>query len=95
LIKTQPVADRSSIVSIANSTRAAELSIRYIVGSDPASHEYRNGQRERILQLAARGDLTVPVARSFPLAWRNGPSRCCGPATRGAESHSCRSDSTQ
>ena len=54
-------------MSIANSTRAGELGIRYIVGSDPASHEYRNSQRERILHLAARGDILIPVTRSFPL----------------------------
>lgn len=61
------VADRSRIVSIANSTRAAELGIRYIVGSDPESYQYRNSQRQRILELAAQGKLEVPVARTFPL----------------------------
>lgn len=60
------VADRSRTVSIANPTRAAELGIGHVVGSDPASYEYRSSQRERILQLAARGELTVPVARTFP-----------------------------
>lgn len=62
------VADRSRIVSIANPALAGELGIRYVVGSDPASHAYRSSQRERILRLAARGDLTVPVAHTFPLA---------------------------
>lgn len=62
------VADRSRIVSIANSARSTELGIRYLVGSDPISYAYRNGQRQRILDLAARGELEVPVARIFPLA---------------------------
>ena len=62
------VEDRSRIVSIANPTLSAELGVRYIVGSDPESYQYRNSQRERVLQLAARGDLEVPVARTFPLA---------------------------
>lgn len=61
------VADRSRIVSIANSTRSGELGIRYIVGSNPASNAYRNSQRDRILQLAACGDLTVPMAQTFSL----------------------------
>ena len=61
------VADRSRIVSIANSARSANLGIRYIVGSDPSSYEYRNSQRERVLDLAAQGGLEVPVARTFPL----------------------------
>ncbi len=61
------VGDRTRIVSIANSPRSAELGVRYITGGDPASHEYRNNQRERILGLAAQGDLVVPVARTFAL----------------------------
>lgn len=61
------VADRARIVSIANPTLSGELGIRYVVASDSASYEYRNSQRERILALAARGELTVPVARTFPL----------------------------
>ena len=61
------VAARSRIVSIANPTGSAELGIRYIVGSDPASYVYRNDQRQRILDLAAQGTLEVPVARTFPL----------------------------
>ena len=62
------VADRGRIVSIANPTLAAELGIRYIVGSDPASYMYRNSQRRRILELAAQGNLEVPVARTFSLS---------------------------
>ena len=61
------VADPSRTVSIANSTRSAELGIRYIVGSDPDSYTYRNNQRQRILNLAAEGQLEVPVARTFAL----------------------------
>lgn len=62
------VADRTRIVSIANPRRSAELGVRYIVGSDPASHGYRSSQRQRVLDLAARGEVEVPVGRTFPLA---------------------------
>lgn len=62
------VPDRSRIVSIANPGRSAELGVRYIVGSNPESYQYRNSQRERVLELAARGELEVPVARTFPLS---------------------------
>jgi NADPH:quinone reductase-like Zn-dependent oxidoreductase len=68
VVSTALVADRGRTASIANSTRSAELGIRYIVGSDPASYEYRNDQRQRILDLAAQGKLEVPVARTFALA---------------------------
>lgn len=61
------VSDRRRTVSIANPTRSRELGIRYVVGSDPDSHAYRSSQRPRILDLAARGRLEVPVARTFPL----------------------------
>jgi NADPH:quinone reductase-like Zn-dependent oxidoreductase len=67
VVSSALTAHRSRIVSIANSTRSAELGIRYIVGSDPASYAYRNSQRQRILDLAAQGKLDVPVARTFPL----------------------------
>lgn len=61
------VADRTRIVSIANSAGAGELGVRYVVGSDPESYTYRAEQRERVLGLAASGELVVPVARTFPL----------------------------
>lgn len=89
------VADRSRMVSIANSTRAAELGIRYIVGSDPTSYEYRNSQRKRVLQLAARGDLAVPVARTFPLAEQSRRSSCSGQGTPEASWRSSRDSSAQ
>ena len=61
------VADRTRIVSIADAARAGELGIRYVVGSNPKSYAYRASQRERVLGLAAAGELVVPVARTFPL----------------------------
>ena len=67
VVSSALVADRSRIVSIANSTRSGELGIRYIVGSDPASYQYRNDARGRVLELAASGRLAVPVARTFRL----------------------------
>ena len=67
ITSTALVTDRSRIVSIANPARSSELGVRYVVGSDPASYAYRNDQRQRILDLAAQGELQVPVARMFPL----------------------------
>lgn len=56
----KPAKSSSPLPPTANSTRSVELGIRYIVGSDLASYTYRNNQRQRILDLAAEGELQVP-----------------------------------
>ncbi|RUR00872.1 quinone oxidoreductase family protein [Labedella endophytica] len=62
------VADRSRIVSIANFERAESDGYRVIMGRFPASAVFRDRIRAHLIELAGRGDLVVPVARTFPLA---------------------------
>lgn len=62
------VADRSRIVSIANFERAERDGYRVIMGRFPASAVFRDRIRAHLIELAGRGDLVVPVARTFPLA---------------------------
>ena len=62
------VADRDRIVTIAAMQRAEDDGIRVIAGAMPASQAYRDGVRAPLVDLAGRGDLVVPVARTYPLA---------------------------
>lgn len=62
------VADRGRIVSIANFERAERDGYRVIMGRFPASAVFRDEVRAHLIDLAGRGDLVVPVARTFPLA---------------------------
>ncbi|RWZ61541.1 NADP-dependent oxidoreductase [Labedella populi] len=62
------VLDRGRIVSIANFTRAERDGYRVIMGRFPASAVFRDRVRARLIDLAGRGELVVPVARTFPLA---------------------------
>jgi NADPH:quinone reductase len=59
-------ADR--FVTIAAKDRAAAEGFRAIGGALPESAAYRKTVRQHLIDLAARGDLVVPVARTFPLA---------------------------
>lgn len=59
--------DRSKIVTIANRERAAREGIRHLEGRDPESLAYRGQQRQRLVDLAAAGVLTVPMGRVLPL----------------------------
>jgi NADPH2:quinone reductase len=61
------VADRSRIVTIANSARAERDGFTAIGGRMPASAAYRDGIRSQLIRLAAKGRLEVPVAGTFPL----------------------------
>lgn len=61
------VADRDRIVTIAAAGRAEQEGIRFIAGVLPASTAFRDRARPRLLELAATGQLVVPVARTFPL----------------------------
>jgi NADPH:quinone reductase-like Zn-dependent oxidoreductase len=59
------VADRSRILTIA----AGEASgLPRIGGTMPASKRYRDAARQDLVDLAADGRLTVPIARTYPLA---------------------------
>ncbi|PZE68132.1 NADP-dependent oxidoreductase [Curtobacterium sp. MCBD17_021] len=62
------VADRSRVATIAAFERAADAGIRTIGGAQPESRAFRDSVRQRLVDLAGRGDLVVPVARTFPLA---------------------------
>lgn len=62
------VADRSRIVTIAASGRAGRDGIQAIGGAMPASAAYRDRVRPDLIAMAGRGELVVPVARTFPLA---------------------------
>jgi NADPH:quinone reductase-like Zn-dependent oxidoreductase len=62
------VADRGRILTIANMARAQEAGFHAIGGAQPASAAYRDAIRPELIALAARGELVVPVARTFPLA---------------------------
>ncbi|WP_334151891.1 NADP-dependent oxidoreductase [Microbacterium sp.] len=61
------VADRSRIVTIAAFGRASAAGIRAIAGSMPDSARFRDDVRGTLTALAQKGDLIVPVARTFPL----------------------------
>lgn len=61
------VSDHNRIVTIVNRERAAADGIRFSDGLDPASYAYRNNQRDRLVEMAAQGTLTVPIAATWSL----------------------------
>jgi NADPH:quinone reductase-like Zn-dependent oxidoreductase len=61
------VADRDRIVTIAAGGRAEQDGVRFIAGAMAASAAFRDRSRARLLDLAATGQLVVPVARTFAL----------------------------
>jgi len=62
------VADRDRIVTIAAAERAKAEGFTAIAGAMPASKTYRDSVRADLVELAGKGRLVVPVARTFPLA---------------------------
>jgi NADPH:quinone reductase-like Zn-dependent oxidoreductase len=62
------VTDRERIVSIAGQHRAAAEGYRIIGGTMPASRAFRDAARPRLIELAASGQLVVPIARRCPLS---------------------------
>lgn len=67
-VSLELVADRRRILTIASPGRASAAGFQAISGTLPASATFRDTVRPQILELAGSGDLTVPVAHSFPLA---------------------------
>jgi len=67
-VSLELVADRDRIVTIAAAARAQQDEFRWIVGSQPDSIRFRDEARAGLIALAARGDLVVPMSRSYPLA---------------------------
>jgi NADPH:quinone reductase len=66
-VSLSAVADRKRIVTIAAAQRAKSDGLQWIGGSNPRSGPYRASQRSRLLQMAARGDITVPIAMTFSI----------------------------
>ena len=60
--------DRQRIVTIAAAPAAKEHGFLIIAGAIPASAAYRDEVRAHLIDLAAEGELVVPVARTLPLA---------------------------
>jgi NADPH:quinone reductase len=60
------IGDRQRFVTLAAFTRAARDGFAAIGASNPASGPFRASARARIVAMAEAGDLTVPIARTFP-----------------------------
>ena len=66
-VSLELVADRSRIVTVAAFGRAQQDGFRAIGGTMPESAAYRDRVRADLVAMAGRGELVVPVARTFPL----------------------------
>src|SRR6202012_1161165 len=62
------VADRARIVTTAAFGRAAADGFRSVGAANPASGPFRAQARARVIALAAAGELSRPIARTFPFA---------------------------
>ena len=60
------VPDRARVVTIAAAPRAKADGYVFIGASNPESGLFRARARSRVLALAQRGDLVVPIAATFP-----------------------------
>jgi NADPH2:quinone reductase len=67
-VSLELVGDRDRIVTIAAMGRAGAAGIKSVGGSTPESAAFRDQVRPRLIELAAAGELVVPIARTFPLA---------------------------
>jgi NADPH:quinone reductase len=59
--------DRTRLVTIAAAGRAGEEGFEVVGAARPDSAAFRASNRASLVDMAARGDLVVPVARTFPL----------------------------
>lgn len=59
------ISDRSRIVTITAAARAGREGFIAIAGAKPDSAAFRNSVRPRLIELAGKGELVVPVARTF------------------------------
>lgn len=66
-VSLELVADRHRIVSIAAFGRAEAEGFQLVGGMSPQSAAFRDSVRQNLVDLAASGDLVVPIARTFPL----------------------------
>lgn len=62
------VADRARTVTIVPTPYAQEHEIPFAGGFTPEGIAFRDGIRGPLIQLAAAGELEVPIARTFPFA---------------------------
>ncbi|MFB7249476.1 zinc-binding alcohol dehydrogenase family protein [Microbacterium sp. NPDC056234] len=62
------VADRARIVTIVAAASARSEGFTAIAGSMPDSARFRDEARAGLIALAARGELIVPMARTYPLS---------------------------
>ncbi|MDQ1576965.1 MAG: hypothetical protein QOH55_2115 [Microbacteriaceae bacterium] len=60
------VSDRDRIVTIAAAPKAKEFGFTAIGSTNPVSATYRDSVRAQLVDLAASGELVVPLARTFP-----------------------------
>src|SRR6202034_3290889 len=58
--------DRRRLVTLTAFGRASAEGFTAIGASNPASGPFRSKARTRLVEMAAAGDLTVPIARTFP-----------------------------
>ncbi len=61
------VPSKERIVTIAAFARAQGEGFKVIGGGMPASAAFREAVRQHLIDLAASGDLVVPIARTYPL----------------------------
>lgn len=66
-VSLELVADPSRIATVAPGPAAKDAGVRISAGMQPSSIAFRMPQRAVILDLAARGEITLPVARTFPI----------------------------
>src|ERR1700761_9421326 len=59
--------ERQRLVTIAAGVRAGEEGFEVVGGANAESAAFRDCNRAAIVAMAARGELVVPVARTFPL----------------------------
>jgi NADPH:quinone reductase-like Zn-dependent oxidoreductase len=62
------VRDHRRIVSIVAFVRAEQDGFQVVSGFTPASATFRDNARAQLIELAAHGQLVVPMAQTFPLA---------------------------
>jgi NADPH:quinone reductase-like Zn-dependent oxidoreductase len=59
--------DRARLVTVAAAGRAGEEGFEVVGAARPDSAAFRDSNRANLVEMAARGELVVPVARTFPL----------------------------
>ncbi len=66
-VSLELVGDPERVATLAPGPAAKEAGVRISAGASPASIAFREPERSRILALAAAGEITLPIARTFPL----------------------------